>query len=180
MTSTHKGSTLTAAAIAFGCAALVQLTGYAQAPSTSGATAPASQERTAPAQTITVTGCIQRETDYRRARDAGRGGAAGTGIGAGNEFVLVNASMAGAGTTAAGSAYELTGANESGAGQHVGRRVEISGRLKAAEVEPSGAPTGGTTAGKPPSGVDVAGQDLRLRELEITSIRETTGTCPAG
>src|SRR5688572_1778369 len=42
-------------------------------------------------QPIAVTGCIQREADYRQARDAGRGGVAGTGVGAGNEFVLTDA-----------------------------------------------------------------------------------------
>ncbi len=54
--------------------------------STAGAAASASQARTAPEQQVTLTGCIQRETDYRRARDAGRGGVAGTGVGAGNEI----------------------------------------------------------------------------------------------
>jgi hypothetical protein len=139
--------------MAFGCAALVQF-------AAAGAAASASQERTAPEQQVTVTGCIQRETDYRRARDAGRGGVAGTGVGAGNEFVLVNASMAkssGSGATgtagtsasaASETAYELTGENESKAGQYVGRRVEISGTLMAAEVSPSSKPTGGATAGK--------------------------------
>jgi hypothetical protein len=27
--------------------------------------------------------------------------------------------------------------------------------------------------------VDVASKDLKLRELEVTSVREATGTCPA-
>jgi hypothetical protein len=86
-----------------------------------------------------------------------------------------------AGTSASAAsetAYELTGENESKAGQYVGRRVEISGKLKAAEVSSSSKPTGGDTAGKPPEGVDNGGKDLKLRELEITTIRETTGTCP--
>ena len=43
---------------------------------------------------ITITGCVLREADYRQARDAGKGGVAGTGVGAGNEFVLANASAA--------------------------------------------------------------------------------------
>jgi hypothetical protein len=163
-----------AVATAFGFTALMQIAASAQRPAASSAAA-ASQERSAPGQQVTVTGCVQRETDYRRAHDAGRGGVAGTGVGAGNEFVLVNASTTG---SAAAAAYELTGANESKAGQYVGRRVEISGKVKAAEVGPSGKPTGGATAGKPPEGVDVGGKDLKLRELEITTIREATGTCP--
>ena len=146
---------------------------------------------------MTVAGCIQRETDYRRARDAGPWWSRSTGVGAANEFVLLNAlsTAAGtgtagttgstpgaatgtAGTTATSMAYELTGANEPQAAQHVGRRVEISGKLKSAEVDSTGRPTGGVTAGKPPEGIDVASQDLRLRELEVTSIREVSGTCP--
>lgn len=153
------------------------------------------QQPTAAAEQVTVAGCIQREADYRKAQDAGRGGVAGSGVGVGNEFVLTNASTAkgepGAtgtagvtpetptGTSGAASvAYELTGANEGQAATLVGRRVEITGTLKAAEVQ-GGAPTGGVTAGRPPAGIDVATKDLKLRELEVTSIREVAGTCPA-
>jgi hypothetical protein len=144
--------------------------------------------RTAGEQQITITGCVQREADYRQARDAGRGGVAGTGVGAGNEYVLTDASPAAArageaasptGTTGAAMAYELTGPNEGEAGKFVGRRVEITGKLKAAETSAAGQPTGGATAGQPPRGVDVASKDLQLRELEITSVKEATGTCPA-
>jgi hypothetical protein len=84
-----------------------------------------------------------------------------------------------AGAAATGTAYELTGANEQQAAQYVGQRVEISGKLKAAEVAPSGRPTGGATAGKPPQGIEIAGQDLKLREVEVSSIRQASGTCPA-
>jgi hypothetical protein len=146
-------------------------------------------------QQITVTGCVQREADYRRAKDAGKGGVAGTGIGAGNEFVLIDASASGSvaagasareeeaspvGTSGAKKmAYELTGPNEGTLAQHVGRRVEISGKLKAAETNAAGQPSGGPTAGRPPSGVDVFSKDLKLRELEVASVREATGSCPA-
>jgi hypothetical protein len=138
-------------------------------------------------QQITVTGCVQREADYRKAQDAGRGGVAGTGIGADNEFVLTDASAAtgpaGAaaptGTSGGSMAYELTGPNEGMAAKFAGRRVEISGRLKAAETGAGGAPTGGPTAGRPPSGVDVVSKDLKLRELEVSLVKEATGSCPA-
>lgn len=139
-------------------------------------------------QPITVTGCIQREADYRQARDAGRGGVAGTGVGAGNEFILSDASVSArpgaepgspTGTAGAATAYELTGPNEGKVAQYVGRRVEISGRVKAAETTATGKPTGGATAGEPPRGVDVTSKDLKLRELEVTSVREGAGTCPA-
>src|SRR5258705_120543 len=50
---------------------------------------------------VTLIGCIQRESDYRRANDRGRGGAVGLGLGSGDEFILVNASPVGAGGPAA-------------------------------------------------------------------------------
>ena len=144
-----------------------------------------------PPQQVTVIGCVQKESDYRRAQDAGRGGVAGTGIGAGNEFVLTDVTASPAtseprpgeppsptGTSGAKlPAYELTGPNEGEVAPHVGRRVEISGKLKAAETV-AGQPTGGATAGQPPAGVDVVSKDLKLRELEVTSVREASGTCP--
>src|SRR5688572_5805582 len=194
MKSRYWAGLCAAAVMAFSTAAFAQATPQ-QAPSTPAA----STQQNVADQEVTIAGCLQSETDYRRARDAGRGGVAGTGVGAANEFVLVNTSMstaaktgaagtagttAGAatgtaGATAPGVAYELTGANERQAAQHVGRRVEISGKLKAAEVGATGRPTGGATAGKPPEGIDIAGQDLQLRELEVASIREVSGTCPA-
>ena len=75
------------------------------------------------------------------------GGAAGTGVGAGNEFILSNASAKAGpdagpvGTSgAAATAYELTGSGEGQAAQFVGKRVEIIGKLKAAETSASGKP----------------------------------------
>jgi hypothetical protein len=183
MKSLHFCGVCATSVLAFNMAAFAQAT-----PQQAATTNLSGAQQTTADQQVTVTGCIQREADYRRARDAGRGGVAGTGVGAGNEFVLINSSMSGAAGTPTGTAgssstsmvaYELTGANEGQATQHVGRRVEISGKLKAAEVAPSGRPTGGATAGKPPEGIDIAGQDLKLRELEVTSIRQVTGTCPA-
>jgi hypothetical protein len=141
------------------------------------ATMPAPQAE----QQITLVGCIQKESDYRAAQDKGRGGAAGTGAGTGDEFILTNASMATQGlkseATAADTAYELTGSGEGKAKDFIGKRVQITGKLKAAEVGAAGRPTGGATAGAPPSGVDVASKDLKLRELEVTSVSAATGTC---
>jgi len=145
------------------------------------------QSSTSGADQITVSGCVQREADYRKAHDAGRGGVVGTGVGTGNEFVLVDASKSASGSSSAtatgtsGSeaAYELTGPNEGSVGAYINKRVEITGKLKAAEVAASGTPTGGATAGEPPKGVDVVSKDLKLRELEVSSVKETSGTCPA-
>lgn len=123
-------------------------------------------------QQVTVAGCVEKETDYRKAHDKGRGGAVGTGIGADNEFVLTNAKTAD-GT----AAYELTGPNEKQLAAHVGHRVELTGRLKAQEVDASGKPTGGASSGKPPKGVDVVSKDLKLRELEVASIKMVSASC---
>jgi hypothetical protein len=131
-------------------------------------------------QQITITGCVQRESDYRRAADKGRGGVAGTGVGADNEYVLTSVSAADAKKAGGESAFELTGANEKLAAPHVGHRVEISGILKAAEVSGSGTPTGGVSAGKPPRGVDVLSKDLQLREIEVTTVKMISADCPKG
>ena len=180
-----------AAALGVSMAAFAQTTGQQPAPPQPRTqTTPASpQAGSAGGQTVTVVGCIQGEVDYRKAHNLGRGGTVGTGVGTGNEFVIIDATMASAGTPpAAGAAtgtagtaaqaYELTGANEGKATQFTGKRVEITGMLKPAETAGT-APTGGPTAGAPPRGVDVTSEDLKLRELEVTSLRETTGTCPA-
>jgi hypothetical protein len=111
----------------------------------------------------------------------------GTGIGAGNEFVRIDATAAASapggdsavGTSGATMAYELTGQNEGMVAQYVGRRVQISGKPKAAEVDAAGKPTGGPTAGRPPSGVDAVSKDLKLRELEVVSVKEAAGSCAA-
>jgi hypothetical protein len=161
----------------------------AQAPPQTPTTAkPAATQAGGAAQTVTVIGCVQREEDYRKANNLGRGGAAGSGVGAGNEFVLANAMMApksegatqgaptGTGGAASSVAYEITGPNEGQLAPHNGKRVEVVGMLKPAETGAAGA-TGGPTAGAPPRGVDVVSKDLKLRELEVTSIRTATGTC---
>lgn len=185
------GGLCAAAVLPLAMAVFSETTVHAQAanPAAQEKTPAAAQQPAAPAQQVTVTGCIQREADFRKARDAGRGGVAGTGVGAGNEFILADASMAPgatstrgtgapapAATTGGSDAFELTGRDESKAEQFVGKRVEISGVVKAAETA-GGKPTGGPTAGKPPEGVDVVGRDLQLRELEISSIKEAPGTC---
>ena len=185
MKSLLARGTCTAAVLAMGTVVFAQST--AQQPPTPQSAAP--QVKAQATDQVTITGCVQREADYRAANNLGGGGVAGTGVGAGNEFVLTNATIAPAagavGTSGtpepsagAPAAFELTGENEGKASEFVGKRVEVIGKLKAAEMGPAGA-TGGATAGKPPTGVDVASKDMKLREIEVTSIKETTGTCPA-
>lgn len=181
--------------LAGGCVAGVLalgVTAFAQSSGQTSAANPSSQSSSmsSSGQEVILTGCVQREADYRSAKDKGRGGAMGTGAGAGNEFVLTDASISPAGgesgapaaTGTSGSSsvksdYELTGSNEGQVSQYVGQRVEITGKLKKGETAASGQPTGGATAGAPPSGVDVASKDLKLRELEVSSVRQASGSC---
>lgn len=116
---------------------------------------------------ISLIGCIQRETDYRRQNNSGKGGFLGFGGGLGDEYVLVNASRGADGvfgdctTTGGGDAYELTGSAEDDLEAFVGQRVAIAGTRKEAEVDAAGRPTGGRQAG----------DDLRLFEVEVESFR---------
>jgi hypothetical protein len=158
------------------CAAGLLLSAMTATASAQAATQTTGQGGSEDRTPITLVGCVQRESDYRKMNDSGRGGVAGTGLGRGNEYVLINAS-AGAptgnidcasGTTAA--AYELTGSGEKDLEQYVGRVVQINGMLKRAETEPVG--TSGAT--RPTGGVDPLGQDLRLHEVNVTSFQEYT------
>jgi hypothetical protein len=181
-----------ATALSLSMAAFAQTTGPqpAQPRPRPQTTAPAAQQAGSAGQTVTLVGCIQAEADYRRAGNLGRGGAGGTGVGVGNELVLIDAKItdgarpaagAATGTTtgAAGQDYKLTGANEGKAVQFRGKRVEITGTLKPSEPA-SPAATRRATSGAPPPEIDVfAGEDLKLPELQVTSVRATAGTCPA-
>src|SRR5215213_8112997 len=84
--------------------------------STQTPTATSGQSNVSDEAPVTLVGCIQREADYRKAQDRGRGGLAGTGIGGADEYVLINASRAASAagaldcsSTSSTEAYELTG-----------------------------------------------------------------------
>ena len=154
-----------------------------QATSQSSTSQPAAR---ASAGQVTISGCVISETEYRKVHDAGRGGVAGTGVGAGNEFILTQASArtSGAstptgtsGSTAGPADYELSGPGEGQLSAYVNKKVELTGHFKAEETNAAGQPTGGPTAGAPPHGVDVGGKDLKLREFEVASVRESSGSC---
>lgn len=132
-------------------------------------------------QPIVVIGCVQKEADYRQAHNQGRGGAAGTGAGVGDEFVLINVSLATQGlkpesAATAENAYALTGSNEEKVKDYVGKRVQITGKVKPAEKSATASPSG-ATAGKPATGAAPSGQDQDLRELEVISVAGAPGTC---
>jgi hypothetical protein len=80
----------------------------------------------------TLTGCLVRESDFRKAHNLGDGG----GIGMGDELVLADARDTAPGTSATGTcsestftgtAYRITGGEEDKMKTLVGRRIEVTG-----------------------------------------------------
>ena len=132
-----------------------------QAPSTSAPKADTPGQRVAKATPaagqITLVGCVELESDYRKRMAAGRGGVLGTGAGAGDEFVITNVRPAttGVGTTGArddtqtrqaqesssgtgGGVYTVTGPQEKNLKRDVGRQVEVVGVLENAGKKSTG------------------------------------------
>ena len=87
------------------------------------------------ADVITVVGCVQREAEYRTQVADGKGGTAGTGLGAGNEFVLRGVRTVATETlkptgrpnTDFEDVYSVTGNMESEMAKAIGRQVAVSG-----------------------------------------------------
>ena len=98
------------------------------------------QEKPAVTETAVV-GCVELERDYRARKESGKGGALGSGVGVGNEFVLTNARTIpapGKGRGAAvgasgtpGTDYSLTGRLERDLLRSVGRQIEVVGVIEA-------------------------------------------------
>ena len=80
-----------------------------------------------PEKEVRIVGCIQWEKDYRKERNEGRGGAIGTGIGVGNEFVLTMVKPEGARKA---NAYSITGDREKELGRRIGQQIEVIGILE--------------------------------------------------
>jgi len=73
---------------------------------------------------VRIVGCVQWEKEYRRLRHEGPGGALGSGIGVGNEFVLA---MVKPDATRKATAYSITGDREKELGRRIGQRIEVIG-----------------------------------------------------
>jgi hypothetical protein len=76
---------------------------------------------------VRIVGCVQWEKEYRRARHEGSGGALGTGVGVGNEFVLT---MVKPGATRKATAYSITGDREKELGRRIGQQIEVIGVIE--------------------------------------------------
>jgi len=96
----------------------------------------ASQAQAARDGEVTLIGCVELERDYRARKESGRGGAFGSGVGVGNEFVLSNAKPAPGGRRGGGAAagsgvdYQLSGKLEKDFLRYVGRQVEVIGKVE--------------------------------------------------
>jgi hypothetical protein len=135
---------------------------HAQAP----AAGAKSQTPAATAKEVTLIGCVEFESDYRKRMAAGRGGALGTGVGATDEFVLTNVRPAESKTRPGpgGGVYTLTGAQEKNLKRDVGRQVEIVGTIE--------------NAGKPSTGASVT--DISdLPRIAIATWHPVGDFCPA-
>jgi hypothetical protein len=132
---------------------------------------------------ITLVGCVMRESQYRDMYGPGLSGPRGPGIGGRNEYMLVDAREIAAGTPDVAdakacpptpgtfpAAYELTGSREGELDGFLGRRVELTGMRKEAEVRPVG--TSGIL--RPTGGFDPLGHELHLFEVEVAAFREPT------
>ena len=154
---------------------VVSMAAFAQSPQSSSPSSPAAQQSTAPAGSqVTLVGCVMRESEYRQATDAGKGGPANTGIGRSDEFVLIHAKK-GAGPAPAtcsaakgtGEAYEVVGSHEKELEEYVNKAVEIRGTLKGADpfAAQQGAP-----------GADPLKQGLKISQVDIASLRAAGGS----
>jgi hypothetical protein len=160
--------------MAIGLAAFAATTGQAMAGPSPASSLATQSGRTSSDQTVTLTGCIQREADYRRSIGGG-GGATGTGAGLTDEFVLIEALAPTTGSTTAptatgtsgttGTTYALTGSHEGDAGALVGKRVEIIGTVKQENTP------------RARGASDAANPEVKLRELDVSTVRETPGSC---
>jgi hypothetical protein len=141
-------------------------------------------------QTITVSGCVQKETDVIKSSQA-----AGN-IGLGDEFVLTHSKVmtgsqppkahapepqvppaptdtSGAGDT--GKVYRVTGDKEKELKDHVGQRVEITGKFKhEADARRELGAIG--TSGKPPAATGELTTG-NTPEITIESIKMTAASC---
>jgi hypothetical protein len=124
--------------------------------------------------TTTLAGCLYREEQVpgRKPNVAERAGLL-------EDYILADASTVGTqrqpgptGVPASGNMYKVEGPADEKLKALVGKRVEVSGR-----IDPEGGPAASPGSPRPDRGL---GPDkINLPEVEATSIREISGTCPA-
>jgi len=115
--SMRHGAAFVAAALLASTTAFAQSTTTATTTTASTTTA---QESKSPATQVTLVGCVQRESDYRKEHDIKRGGGLNVGIGDGDEYMLINATRVSPGSAPAASSADCTSAGS-------GEAFEITG-----------------------------------------------------
>jgi hypothetical protein len=130
---------------------------------------------------VTLAGCIQRESEYRRQHGFGD---SRFGLGDGDEYILIDSqpgpvremtmTEANCANVGSGRAYELTGDGEEQLEAYVGRRIEVTGMLKHADSQLVVDASGAVVATRPKGG----GGDLRLFEVNVESFREIPIAAP--
>lgn len=158
-----------------GIAAIVALgagTAVAQQAGAQQAGAPARADAKA-TDKVSVVGCVELESDFRKRMGGGRGGVLGTGVGASDEFVLTNIRPrdAAVGTTGSesrvgggGGVYTLTGPHEAELVRSIGRQIEVVGTIE--------------NAGKPETGAEL--DDIStLPRIDIETWHPVSDFCPA-
>ena len=134
---------------------------------------------------VTLVGCIMKESDYRELNGLSSGGWLNTGAGTSNEYMLVNAvpgpvneqteAQANCSNVSGGQTFELKGKAERKRNLEpfIGRRIEITGRLKHTDTEVAVGTSGEIVATRPTGGpINPMDKDLRLFEVKMDSFRE--------
>ncbi len=111
---------------------------FFDAPRAGAGTVAARASGTANRAEVGLVGWVEREADYRQARNSGRGGVLGTGVGVGDEFVVTRTTqpMAASSYRAVGTAgttdnaFALTGDLEKELVRGIGRQVLIIGMIE--------------------------------------------------
>ena len=119
----------------------------AQAPKQDAKTQGQQAAAQAPRGEVTLQGCLERESAYRRTQDAGKGGPLGTGLGQGNEYVLTMGKPV-PGRKAEpmkdapkdGRVFSLTGNIEKNMVSAIGRQIEVVGTITEPTAEKDALP----------------------------------------
>jgi hypothetical protein len=95
---------------------------------------------------VNIVGCVEREADYRKQINQGKGGPLNSGVGQGDEYILRFAksvpngvvskkTLASTGTTGSEDIYSVTGKSEDELKLEVGRQVEVTGYVEVAKSD---------------------------------------------